>query len=165
MSLTLLPTRNSLKETIRRSTVQQLNPLVADLTDLHSRIKQAHWNLRGEAFYPIHRLLDEFADSIRKHTDEVAERSTALGGIVEGTLSDAAAKTDLGGAEEPSSKKATQRDWLTELADSYASCGERVLAAIKATDDQDDFVSADLLTDVLHDLDQQLWIIESHLNR
>lgn len=165
MTATLLPTRNSLGQAVRRKTVGTLNPLVADLTDLHSRIKQAHWNLRGDAFFPLHRLLDEYSTNVRGHIDEVAERATALGGVVEGTLSDSAAKTDLGGAEEPSGKHASQRDWLTGLADSYGRCGERVLAGIKETDDGGDFVTADLLTDVLHDLDKQLWILESHLNR
>jgi DNA-binding ferritin-like protein len=51
------------------------------------------------------------------------------------------------------------------LADSYGNCGERVLAAIQVTDDDGDFVTADLLTGVLADLDKQLWILESHLNR
>jgi starvation-inducible DNA-binding protein len=103
MTTTLLATRNSLKLAVRRKIVNLLNPLVADLTDLHSRIKQAHWNLRGEAFYPLHRLLDEYSASVRGHIDEVAERATALGGIIDGTLSDAASKTALGGEEEPAS--------------------------------------------------------------
>lgn len=165
MTTTLLPTRNALGKAVRLKSVNVLNPLVADLTDLHHRIKQAHWNLRGEAFFPLHRLLDEYSASVRGHIDEVAERATALGGIIDGTLSDAAAKSDLGGKEEPASKKATQRDWLVELADSYGNCGKRVLAGIKTTDEQDDFVTADLLTGVLQNLDKQLWILESHLNR
>ena len=165
MKTALLPTRNPLKATVRRQSVGVLNPLVADLFDLYARIKQAHWNLRGSSFVSLHKLLDDFAANIQGHIDRVAERATALGGVVDGTLRDAARKSQLGGKEEPTPKNAPQMAWLEELADSYARCGERVSQGVKETDDADDFVTADLLTDVLHDLDKHLWLIESHLNR
>lgn len=160
----LKPTRNPLPSDVRRKSVDRLNDTVADLTDLHARIKQAHWNLRGEAFSGLHPLLDEFAAGILRHVDVVAERASALGGLVEGTLRDSARQSRLGAKEEPASKSG-QRDWLNELADTYATCGEHVLASIRKADDQEDFVTADLLTALLHDTDKHLWLLESHLNR
>ena len=124
--------------------------------------------LYGEGLIDVARpvgLTDDFAANIQGHIDRVAERATALGGVVDGTLRDAARKSQLGGKEEPTPKNAPQMAWLEELADSYARCGQRVSQGVKETDDADDFVTADLLTDVLHDLDKHLWLIESHLNR
>ncbi|MEI9864376.1 MAG: ferritin-like domain-containing protein [Limisphaerales bacterium] len=41
------------------------------------------------AFIGLHKLLDEFGERILEHVDLAAERATALGGVVEGTLREA----------------------------------------------------------------------------
>jgi starvation-inducible DNA-binding protein len=158
------PTRNHLKPAVRKASVELLNATVADLLDLYMRTKQAHWNLRGDTFFSLHMLLDGFAATQLVHIDTVAERATALGGGVEGTLRQAVHGSKLGRRGEPKSKSG-QRDWIRELADSSATCGAHVHAAIKRTGGDGDFVTADRLTGLLHDLDKQLWILESHLNR
>jgi starvation-inducible DNA-binding protein len=157
-------TRNTLSQATRKKAVQVLNNTVADLFDLYARIKQAHWNLRGQSFFALHKLLDEFAATTQKHIDLAAERATALGGIVEGTLRDTVKHSRLKKKEEPASKSG-QRDWIHELAGVHAACGEHVRSAIKKVTDEEDFGTADLLTDVLRDLDKQLWILEAHLER
>jgi len=40
-------TRNTLPPPVRREAIVVLNNTVADLFDLFARIKQAHWNVRG----------------------------------------------------------------------------------------------------------------------
>jgi len=42
--------------------------------------------VRGTTFIGLHKLLDEFAGRMMSDIDLAAERATALGGIVEGTL-------------------------------------------------------------------------------
>jgi len=157
-------TRNSLPTATRKDAVRILNSTVADLFDLYARIKQAHWNLRGQSFFALHRLLDEFAATTQEHIDSAAERATALGGIVEGTLRDTVKHSRLKKKEEPVSKSG-QRDWIRELADVHAACSENVRSGIEKLTDEDDFGTADLLTDVVRDLDKQLWILEAHLER
>lgn len=155
-------TRNTLPGATRRKSVKLLNDAVADLFDLYARTKQAHWNLRGSSFFALHKLLDEFAAAVLKHLDEAAERATALGGVVEGTLRETVKRSQLKRKEEPASVSG-QRDWLLELADVHAACGEHIRAAIKEVTDEEDFGTADLLTDILRALDKQLWILEAHL--
>ena len=157
-------TRNTLPASARKKAVQLLNNTVADLFDLYARTKQAHWNLRGQSFFALHKLLDEFAATVQEHIDAAAERATALGGIVEGTLRDTVKRSRLKKKEEPASKSG-QRDWIRELADVHAACGDHIHSAIKKITDEDDFGTADLLTDVLRDLDKQLWILEAHAEK
>jgi len=157
-------TRNTLPEAERKRAVMLLNGVVADLFDLYARIKQAHWNLRGQSFFALHKLLDEFAGTTQHHIDSAAERATALGGVVEGTLRETVKHSRLKTPEEPRSISG-QRDWIFELADVHAVCGEHVRDAVKKLTDAEDFGSADLLTDVLRDLDKQLWILEAHLDK
>jgi starvation-inducible DNA-binding protein len=141
-----------------------LNNTVADLFDLFARIKQAHWNVRGTTFIGLHKLLDEFASRILNHIDLAAERATALGGVIEGTLRESVKHSHLKKKEEPPSISGMS-DWIHALADAHATAGERAHKAVKKLTEAEDFGSADLLTDILRSLDLQLWILEAHINR
>ncbi len=157
-------TRNTLPASVRQEAVTLLNHTVADLFDLFGRIKQAHWNVRGTTFIGLHKLLDEFAARTLTHIDLAAERATALGGIVEGTIRETAKHSHLGKKESPASVSGMS-DWIHSLADTHAAAGERVRKAIQKLTDAGDFGSADLLTGVLRALDLQLWLLEAHLKR
>ncbi|MEI9866575.1 MAG: DNA starvation/stationary phase protection protein Dps [Limisphaerales bacterium] len=127
-----------------------------------ARIKQAHWNVRGTTFIGLHKLLDEFAEKVMTHIDLAAERATALGGIVEGTLRMAVKRSRLEKKEEPPSISGMSDQ---ALADFHAEAGERVRNGIKKTTEAEDFGTADLLTDILRQLDLQLWLLEAHINQ
>ena len=157
-------TRNTLPPQVRKEAIGVLNNTVADLFDLFARIKQAHWNVRGTTFIGLHKLLDEFAGRTLNHIDLAAERATALGGIVEGTLRESVKHSHLKKKEEPSSISGMS-DWIHALADFHAEAGERVRMAVKKTTDAEDFGTADLMTDILRTLDLQLWLLEAHINR
>src|SRR5580704_10871428 len=141
-------TRNTLPPHVRKKAIGVLNGAVAELFDLFARIKQAHWNVRGTTFIGLHKLLDEFADRIMEHIDLAAERATALGGIVEGTLRESAKHSQLKKKEEPPSISGIS-DWIHELADIHAASGEHIRVNVKRLAWTGDFATADLLTDIL----------------
>jgi len=157
-------TRNTLSPPIRKEAIGMLNNTVAELFDLFARIKQAHWNVRGTAFIGIHKLLDEFATRTLNHIDLAAERASALGGIVEGTLRESVKHSHLKKKEEPSSVSG-MADWIDELADVHAVVSGHVRTAVKKLTEAEDFGTADLLTDLVRDLDLQLWLLEAHINQ
>ena len=65
MSKTKLnPTGTSVSLKAREVSVALLNQALADLGDLYSQTKQAHWNVRGKNFYSHHLLFD----SVRVYT-------------------------------------------------------------------------------------------------
>ena len=161
---TMHATRNSLPSATRKMAVDYLNTTVAELLDLFGRIKQAHWNLRGESFIGLHKLLDEFAERTLEDIDAVAERATALGGIVEGTLREAVKQSHLSRKEEPDSRSG-MTDWIRELSDAHATTSMHVRMAVKSLTNSDDFATADLLTDVLKHVEKQLWLLEAHLQK
>lgn len=157
-------TRNTLPIPARKEAISTINHTVAELFDLFGRIKQAHWNVRGTAFIGLHKLLDEFSATIMEHIDVAAERATALGGVVEGSLRESVRHSSLKKKEEPTSISG-MADWINELADVHAVVGGNIRKAIKKISDLDDFGTADLLTDILRDLDKQLWLLEAHINQ
>jgi len=79
-------TENDLAHEVRVTAIALLNQHLADMTDLYSQIKQAHWNVKGMQFFQLHELFDRLADEVRDQVDLIAERSTALGGTALGTV-------------------------------------------------------------------------------
>jgi starvation-inducible DNA-binding protein len=158
--MTRFPTRNTLPEEIRLVSIGLLNQALADLTDLHSQTKQAHWNVKGMQFIALHELFDDFAETLEEHIDTVAERVTALGGVANGTVRMAAAQSAL--PELPMVYEG--RAVVEALAERYALVGTSVRAAIDAAAKAGDADTSDLFTGVSRDLDKQLWFLEAHLN-
>lgn len=152
-------TKNILSANSRKKCAALLNQTLADLFDLYSQTKQAHWNVRGPMFYPRHKLFDDLAGMVGPHLDTVAERATALGGVAAGTVRQAAAQSAL--PEFPQGK-AGDIDDVAALVDRYAQCANSVRQAIDEAATTGDAATADLFTEILRDLDQALWFLEAH---
>jgi len=153
-------THNTLSELIREQSIVVLNKHLAAAIDLHGQVKQAHWNVRGPSFIAIHELFDRVADDVEGYSDQLAERAGALGGTAQGTVQTAAKQSFLipyphGIADE--------KQHVFAVAGSLAAFGQSVRDAIGATTKAGDPATADLFTEILRGIDQQLWFIQSHL--
>ena len=157
----MLKTRIDLPEAARRTLVDLLNQQLANLSDLFSQTKQAHWNAKGPQFWSLHKLFDELAGKVVEQTDEVAERATALGGVAQGTVRMAAANSKL--VEFPSGISAGM-DVVKAVADAFGAVANSLRAAIDVADEQGDALTADLFTQIARELDGSLYFLESHLN-
>jgi starvation-inducible DNA-binding protein len=71
----------------------ELEPLLVELSDLALSAKQAHWNVTGPLFRPLHAQLDELADDARTWCDDVAERLVAIGIPADGRVGTVQANT------------------------------------------------------------------------
>src|ERR1017187_9001027 len=76
-----------------------MNQRLASAVDLQLQIKQAHWNVKGPSFIGLHELFDKVDEAVESYVDMIAERIVQLGGIAEGTVRVAAARSRL--AEYP----------------------------------------------------------------
>lgn len=66
-------------DTARSTSASLLQRLLLELVALTLDLKQAHWNVTGPAFLPVHALTDEIAADARTWADRVGERAMALG--------------------------------------------------------------------------------------
>src|SRR5262249_54873208 len=80
---------------VRSAVVAILNQQLANLSDLQSQTLQAHWNVRGQEFYQLHKLFEDLAEPFAEHIDTVAERAVTIGGFALGTVRCAANSSDL----------------------------------------------------------------------
>lgn len=158
----LFDTRHDLPAGNRAAVTELLNQHLADLTDLFTQTKHAHWNVKGRQFYALHKLFDELAEKVEEAVDEVAERITALGGLARGTVRMAAENSRL---DDFPTDTVSAEDVLRVMADRYAATAEHVRGGIDRADEQDDEGSADLLTQIVRELDKSLYLVEAHLQK
>jgi starvation-inducible DNA-binding protein len=153
-------TQIDLDPALRSDVFLLLQPLLADAVDLHSQVKQAHWNVKGLSFIALHELFDSIAEEIEEHSDALAERITALGGRADGTARIAASDSRL---DEYPLDIAEGAAHLGAVAARLAAFGAAARKAIDSATQLGDAGSADLFTEVSRSVDKQLWFVEAHL--
>ena len=153
------PSSVGVPESNRQALTTLLNLRLADTTDLHSQVKWAHWNVKGKDFYQLHLLFDSIAEHLEEHIDTIAERITSLGGVANGTVREAAAKStikeaDLAAVDGPA--------MLKFLVHNFGFATNAMREAVQEADDLDDAITADLFTTVTREMDKDLWFLEAH---
>jgi starvation-inducible DNA-binding protein len=152
-------TRNTLSANIRAESVELLNKQLASAIDLHGQIKQAHWNVRGPNFIALHGLFDKCAEEAETYSDLIAERARGLGGEAEGTVQRAAQLSNL---LAYSLGVADGEQHVFAVCGALAAFGESAREAIGRAAGYGDAATADLFTEISRNVDQQLWLVESH---
>ena len=143
----------------RQAIISLLNLRLADSVDIHSQVKWAHWNVKGKDFYQLHLLFDSVATHLEDHIDTIAERVAALGGVANGTIREAVAKSSI---PEANIAAADGSEMVKFLIHNVGQFTNALRAAIKEAEDLDDAATVDLFTTITRDMDKDLWFIEAH---
>src|SRR5262249_20698188 len=144
----------------REQVVALLNQQLADTFDLYSQTKQAHWNVKGPQFFQLHELFDKLAADLLPSIDDLAERTTTLGGTAMGTTRMSAAGSRL---PEYSAEIFGGIESVKALIGRYAALAASTRTAIDTADNLGDVDTADLFTGISRGLDKALWFLEAHL--
>ena len=156
----LYRTRIDIPTNIQAKEIEILNQTLAATLDLETRIKQAHWNVKGMNFYQLHELFDEMATELEEYIDMVAERVTALSSVAMGTTRIAASDSII---SEYDLSAVTGVEHVAALANSFSTYAKHVRESINATDELGDADTADLYTEISRTIDKRLWFLEAHL--
>ncbi len=159
-------TKNGLHETSidlsaksRSQLVDLLNQSLADTFDLHSQVKQAHWNVKGPHFFQLHTLFDELAGELYEFVDELAERVTTLGGTARGTVRMAGETSNI---NEYPDDISNGMDHVAALIERYATYCRLVRECIDKSTELADADTADIYTEISRSVDKRLWFLEAH---
>lgn len=153
-------TLDTMGDTARLSAASTLQRLLPQLVALTMEAKQAHWNIVGFAFVPLHALTDELAADTRAWTDRVAERAVALGFAVDARPGTVAAAAAVAGSSFPTGF-VPDHEVVSELADTL----DRVAATARdALGDLEraDAVAHDITVEVLEGLEKYRWMLKAH---
>ena len=144
----------------RQALIALLNLRLADSADIHSQVKWAHWNVKGQDFYQLHLLFDSIAEHLEEQIDNLAERITVLGGVANGTVRESAAKSSLPQADLAAADGPAMVRFLVHNLGHYANA---LRTAVKESDDLDDAITSDLFTQLTREMDKDLWFLEAHI--
>ena len=152
-------TENDISDKRRSELNVLMNLRLASAVDLQMQMKQAHWNVKGPSFIGLHELFDKVDEAVESYVDMIAERIVQLGGIAEGTVRVAAARTRL--AEYPLAV-AEGMAHVEAVARALSTFGAEARTTIDEANALDDADTADLFTEVSRGIDKWLWFVEAH---
>ena len=134
-----------------------LQRVLVDLIDLQLQGKQAHWNVTGRGFRSLHLQLDELVAIAREESDVIAERMRALQVVPDGRTETVSATTDL-------TAYAGDLVSVTDTVDAIVnriSQTVTVLREVHSDIEAEDPPTADLINNIVNQLEQQSWMIAS----
>src|SRR6267143_2328168 len=155
----MFETENDLPKNAREELNTLMNQRLADALDLQLQLKQAHWNVKGPNFIGLHELFDKIDEEVESYADMIAERVEQLGGIAEGTVRVAAARSRL---EEYPLTIGDGAAHVEAVARALSTFGREARMTIDETDSLDDADTADLFTEISRGIDKWLWFVEAH---
>ncbi|MEV4010146.1 DNA starvation/stationary phase protection protein [Nonomuraea angiospora] len=153
MAMITGPLSGDAKDTVAKA----LQGALVDLIDLSLVAKQAHWNLVGPHFRPIHLQLDELTELARSHMDTIAERAVALGINPDGRSTTVARSTKL---QQPESGWIEDGKVVATITDLLDGVSKRMHERVRVTDEPDP-VTQDLLIAVAQEIDKQHWMFQA----
>ena len=162
VAIRTFPTSIDIPEKQRAALIALLNARLADTIDLKTQTKYAHWNVKGLQFQQLHELFDAIAGRLEVHSDLIAERVTALGGVANGTARQAASTSSLA---EYELEAIAGTDHVRALVARLAKLAAAVRTAIEESDTLGDKSTADLFTEISRGADKDLWFLEAHLQQ
>ena len=152
-------TENDIAENRRMELNSLMNQRLASAIDLQMQMKQAHWNVKGPSFIGLHELFDKVYEAVESYVDMIAERIVQLGGIAEGTVRVAAARSLL---EEYPLAMADGLAHVESVSKALSTFGHEVRNMISEADELEDADTADLFTEISRGIDKWLWFVEAH---
>lgn len=132
---------------------EALQTSLVDLLGISLQGKQAHWNVTGKHFRPVHKQLDKVVSLARGHADTLAERAAAIGVSPDGRAETIARETSAPFGAGPVPDTEVVQKITKLLAETIAHLNE----GIRDTD-QADPVTQDMLISVAQDMQQQHWM-------
>lgn len=135
--------------------------VLADTYVLMVRTQAYHWNVVGPLFYSLHKLTEEHYRNMFEAVDDLAERVRALGHIAPFSTKDMlhrAATMEHGGV-------ATTQAMVESLIDQHRTVAQRMREAVEFANQQNDVVTADLLTNRMGFHEEAVWMLQAMITR
>lgn len=134
-----------------------LRKVLADTFVLYFKTHSFHWNVEGPRFKSLHDMFGEQYNELWLATDEIAERIRSLGEYAPKNWEDAVATATL--TEAPSLPAAA--DMVQQLAADHAALAQAIKPSLKAAQEAEDEVTADLLIGRMTVHEKTAWMLKS----
>ncbi|MDM5306848.1 Dps family protein [Peribacillus frigoritolerans] len=135
-----------------------VNKEIANFSVLYTKIHNYHWFVNGPHFFELHQKLEELYKEVTINYDELAERLLAIGEKPVATLKEYLELTTI---EEATGNENTE-DMVQSVISDFEKLSEEFLEIIEVAE-QEDPVTADMLTGMKKSLNKHAWMLRAYL--
>ncbi|WHX90844.1 Dps family protein [Peribacillus simplex] len=135
-----------------------VNKEIANFSVLYTKIHNYHWFVNGPHFFELHQKLEELYKEVTSNYDELAERLLAIGEKPVATLKEYMELTTI---EEATGNENTE-DMVQSVINDFEKLSEEFLEIIAVAEEEDP-VTADMLTGMKKSLNKHAWMLRAYL--
>ncbi|MBO0999961.1 DNA starvation/stationary phase protection protein [Bacillus sp. SD075] len=135
-----------------------VNKEIANFSVLYTKIHNYHWFVNGPHFFELHQKLEELYKEVTSNYDELAERLLAIGEKPVATLKEYMELTTI---EEATGKENTE-DMVQSVISDFEKLSKEFLEIIEVAEEEDP-VTADMLTGMKKSLNKHAWMLRAYL--
>lgn len=137
-----------------------LATILSNEMTLYVKTRKFHWNISGNSFMELHKLLEEQYRVLEANIDEVAERINQLGEKTIGTMKEFIQNSTL---KEAPNEYASQKNMLAELLQNHEQLVTEFRDYIPVFENEtNDIGSADFVTGLLQEHEKMAWILRRY---
>lgn len=147
---------------INQEVVNRLGQFLANTYVIYVKTQNFHWNIEGEGFYFLHKMLEAQYEELAEAVDEIAERLRALNRKAPGSMRDF---LELSTVEEAAPGEYTAQEMIQQLVNDHSSLIRDLHRDIEEANKRRDDGTADLFIQRLRAHEKTAWMLKSHLKQ
>lgn len=144
------------------SSTNNLTIILGSEMVFYVKMRNYHWNISGNSFIELHRLIEEQYKKVEFLIDEIAERISKLGGKAIGSMQEFLKNSVL---DESKTTTVGQKQMLEDLWNDHNTMAKKLREFIETLDEETkDLVTVDFLTSVLESHESMGWMLKKYLS-
>ncbi len=141
----------------RREVADAVANVLADAHRLFINLQGLHWNVEGPMFYSLHKLSELQYREIFENIDTLAERIRALGLPAPQSLREFADRSIIQDLPD----NADLKERIDRLVSDYERAVRRLVLVVKLAETNGDIKTADLLTNLVGEYEENAWMLRA----
>lgn len=143
----------------RKSTIEHLNNILADMHLIYVKTRNFHWNVRGHSFHSLHEMFEQQYNQLKLGADKVAERIRMIGGYAIGTMAEFSEHSRL--TESPNRYPDSQT-MVSELLEDHEIIISHLRKDIELVSEKyNDAGTEDLLIEMMQMHEEMAWMLRA----
>ena len=141
--------------------VKSLNLLLASFSVHYQKLRNFHWNVRGEDFFDIHEKFEVQYLYAREAIDEIAERVRVFGQTPMSTMKEYLETSEI----KEASTDLSSTEMVREIMMDYEVLLEQMFHVIEVSLEHGDSGTEDMIKGFVKMMEKNHWMITAFLNR
>jgi len=140
-----------------KTTVDELNVLLADYHLYYQKLRNFHWNVIGKNFFDLHEKFEELYDDAKLKVDEIAERILTLRYTPTSNLTDYLKASSI----KESKADLTDYEMIETLLKDHGTLLKQMRSVIETADKAGDEGTIDLIGAYIRELEKTSWMLDA----